>query len=506
MKNIIRIIKTLSFLAFLILTGCVDLEEKPVTFFSPTNFYKNSADAVAAVNAVYDGLTDPGWMYANNLLYIIEYPTEMVTNNRWGGNNFEYATWSSGQAEFDQVWIKSYMAINRANAVIDRVPNIPNMNDKLKNRIVGEAKFIRALLYFNIVRLWGDAPLYDKQTTDLSDVKKSRTPAAQIYALIISDLQFAAQNCYKKASYTASSDKMRVSSGAAKALLAKVYLTMAGNPVKDATKLPLAETLLKEVIDGNEYSLCTNYFDIFDENKKNGSEHIFSITYGSNMGWGNGNILGHYTMPSDYVNMSAFSWGEITMEPEFVLNNFDTAVDQRARQGMLLQYQTKGGKIKKWGKDYSNPYIRKYTDCKNGSGWGNYGIDIPVLRYGDVLLMYAEVVNEQRGATAEVYNTLKLVQDRAKITGTASSGLVAGLTKDQMRNLIIKERKRELFAEWHGWFDYVRWGIFKSHMEGVAKTIPAYPSTYSVGNQMVLMPIPQNQILANPNLTQNPGY
>ncbi|MFT3949570.1 MAG: RagB/SusD family nutrient uptake outer membrane protein [Agriterribacter sp.] len=498
-------IATIYLFLFLSICSCAKLKETPYSFIPADQFYKTSDHAVAAINGCYKAFIEMGEHgYAMDLLYMIEVPTEVVTNSRWDGDggDWDYARWTNSKAELVWVWRMFYTAINRCNAVLDKVPGIA-MDSRLKNRILGEARFLRAHSYFNIVRLWGDAPLYVHEVTGIEQSREKRSPAQDIYQLIIEDLQFAAANCYKKAAYTAPSDIMRVSSGAAKAMLGKVYLTMSGHPLQDQSKLALAKQVLKEVIDEAEYSLCANYADIFDVKKKNGPEHIYSITFGNSLGMGYGNTLGHFFAPYAYSNLTPVgaSWGEITMEPEF-LNAFDLANDKRVAQAILLEYNDVWGGVNKYQEQYWMPYIRKYIDDASVTqGWAGYQFDIPVLRYADVLLMYAEVINEMGSPDAEAYAAFNKVRQRAGI-----ADLDEGLSQQAFRDSMILERKREFFAEFHGWFDYVRKGILVSQMTEVKNDWGVYPSYYKMEEFRTLMPIPAEEKMANPNLEQNAGY
>ncbi|MEO7455945.1 MAG: RagB/SusD family nutrient uptake outer membrane protein, partial [Gemmatimonadaceae bacterium] len=215
------------------LAACNDekfLTEVPIDFVGPGNFYNNATDALAAVNGAYAGLENTSGTnyYGGLFVMLVEFPTEMQTpylsaaNERSLVDNY---TFTPSHNYIYQSWLGAYSVINRANAVIDRVPAI-NMDATLRSRVVGEAKFLRALNYFNLVRLFGGVPLETVETTSLDSLQKPRATAAEVYGLIVQDLTDAIKVLPKASTYGAT-DVGRASRGAAKSLLAKVYLQRA---------------------------------------------------------------------------------------------------------------------------------------------------------------------------------------------------------------------------------------------------------------------------------------
>ena len=199
------------------------LDENPQNFIAPTNFYKSAADALASVNAVYDKLSN--WGTFDRQIYLL---TELSTDNMdLIGSNQERVQIDNYQMDannsvFRDAWQDLYQGVTRANITIDRVPGIGAMDAKLRDRIVGEARFLRAFYYYNLVRLWGDVPLITKEVASLEGLNVPRDPVEKVYAQIVADLQYAEQNLPLK--YTGA-DVGRATSGAAKTLLTSVYLT-----------------------------------------------------------------------------------------------------------------------------------------------------------------------------------------------------------------------------------------------------------------------------------------
>src|SRR5205085_7425658 len=196
---------------------------------------------------------------------LVEHPTEMWTSRLSATNERSMPDVYSlfpGHAYVQSVWQSAYDAVNRANAVLDHVPNIA-MDEALKNRIVAEAKFLRALHYFNLVRMWGGVPLKLHETVGLDSLAIPRNTPQEVYAQIEQDLKDAIAALPSAKSYTGS-DVGRASRGAAKTLLAKVYLQRAGTGVGTAADWASALAMAKQVQSDGEYSLVADYKTLFD--------------------------------------------------------------------------------------------------------------------------------------------------------------------------------------------------------------------------------------------------
>src|SRR5207302_8389327 len=197
------------------------LDPKPSDVLAPENFYKTSSDAVAAVNGVYEQVK---WSYWLGFWYVSDVATDdILASAKFGSDGHRMSDYIFDATEWPigDIWGNAYRTINRANAVLDRVPAI-TMDPALRTRLLGEAHFLRALAYFNLVRWYGAVPLVEHEGRSVSGLAVSRTPLAQVYALIVSDLQEAATALPPAYS---GSDVGRATSGAAQALLAKAYLT-----------------------------------------------------------------------------------------------------------------------------------------------------------------------------------------------------------------------------------------------------------------------------------------
>jgi hypothetical protein len=230
MKKIVLLLGTLA----LGLGGCKSfLDEKPYDFLTPANFYQNEADAVAALNGVFSTLQAQAY-YQRTTWLISELPGDAMGTTATSGERFELFnnTFTTTNSEVANWWVNSYRMINRANDVIGKVPSV-SMDQTRKNAILGNARFLRAMAFFDLVRGYGDIPLPLTATSGPdSDVRPARAPLADVYKQIIDDLKFAEANCLPENKITGG-EKGRASSGAAATLLGKAYLTRASTKAAD---------------------------------------------------------------------------------------------------------------------------------------------------------------------------------------------------------------------------------------------------------------------------------
>lgn len=489
MKKIITFIVSAS-----LFVSCTDLEVTPTSFVTEDNFFKTQDDAVASVTAVYASLSlDPGEqsLFGRNLYFL----TDMASDYAAAGvsaTNPQVRALSSltHDATTDRVqvaWRQIYAGINRANVAIDNIPKVQG-TEVVKTRLINEAKFIRALLYFQAVRLWGGVPivLHEATSINVESLKSKRASVEEVYKQIISDLT-AAESL--PATYTAA-EAGRATSGAAKSLLVKVYLTR-----KEWDKT-IAKS--KEVINGGYgYALFENFADVFNKTKKNGKEHIFSVQFEPNQA-GNGSS-GSTFMATSFTGFTATEPADIISDVTLFYNIYaanDTRRDVSYTK-QLLNPAT--GALYTFPK----PIFKKYLDASNLAAPSNVAINFPIIRYADILLSFAEAINEQSGPTTEAYEAVNKVRRRAygvDINTPNASVDLAGLTTTELRTAIREERKKEFVQEGQRWFDLVRWGTLVSEVKKVT-------AKNSVSERNNLYPIPQSERNIDPvGLPQNPGY
>lgn len=489
MKKIITFL-----LSAAVLVSCTELEVTPTSFITEDNFFKTQDDAIASVTAVYASLSlDPGEqsLFGRNLYFL----TDMASDYAAAGvsaTNPQVRALSSltHDATSDRVqvaWRQIYNGINRANIAIDNIPRA-NASEVIKTRLINEAKFIRALLYFHAVRLWGGVPivLHEPTSIQLESLKSRRATVDEVYAQIISDLT-AAQSL--PATYAAN-ETGRATSGAAKAILTKVYLTR-----KD---WPNAILKAKEVINGDYgYALFENFSDIFDKTKKNGKEHIFSVQFEPNQA-GNGSS-GNVFQGTSFTGFTATEPADIISDVALFYNIYTTGDTRRDASYVKQLLNPATGTLYTFPK----PLFKKFLDLTNLATPSNVAINFPIIRYADILLSFAEATNEQSGPTAEALEYVNQVRRRAfgKAIFTPDPTVdLVGLTTAQLRDAIREERKKEFVQEGQRWFDLVRWGTLVSEVKKVT-------AKNSVSERNNLYPIPQSERNIDPiGLPQNPGY
>lgn len=464
------------------------LEEKPQSQVDITNYYTTEGDAVSAVNSIYAYLNSistgsTAGVYHSSLWVAAGLASDEMVNLQIGTPQFDQLatfTTNSQNSAIEEIWAIHYKTIFVANMAIDKIPAI-DMNAQLKSRLIGEAKFLRGLLYFNMVRMFGRIPLVTVGVT--TDLTPTIAEPDAIYQQVITDLTDAANAL--PLNYPVGNGKGRATMGAANAILAKVYLTR-----KDWDNAAL---YAKKVIDSHEYELWDDFADVFKLSSRNGKEAIFSVGFGDAGGaiifWEAGQFqvrLLPRELQQDGVKNSQ-GWQAPT---QYLYDSYDA--DDR-RRAVTFITEAGGNTIR--------PYIQKYWDRVAEPTGNESSNDFPVIRYADVLLMYAEANNEMlHPDLAEEY--INKVRKRARFNGTTYLNTVpdySGLSQTDMRTAILEERKLEFVAEGQRWFDLVRTDMLSTEVP-LAK--PGIVPT--VNNK--LFPIPLRETDLNPNLVQNSGY
>ncbi|MBO4598183.1 MAG: RagB/SusD family nutrient uptake outer membrane protein [Bacteroidaceae bacterium] len=480
---------TAAVLAALAIASCAELEEKPESSMVSQQFYNTEADAVAAVNAVYADLNPSGQSIYNSLFQI---GVEMATDDYMAGpraRNAHVRAISSlihdpSNDRMQELWRQSYALIKDANAAIDHIVEIPaaNISEEKRQRTINEAKFLRALNYFNLVRWFGDVPLvlHEISTLDAGHLNVVQATEAEVYAQIEQDLKDA-ENL---PSVYPASDLGRATSGAAKTVLSKVYLTQ--------KKWEQAAQKAKEVIDEGNYRLFDDYADVFSVDKENTVEHIFSIQFKGNANF-RGNSLASRSAP---------------YEPEGV--NGDYADELNVAGGLFQSYRPEDRRLEVNfitqmvspvnGKLYvlSEPHFYMYYDHSVVGAQGQSSINLPLIRYAEVLLIYAEALNEIEGPSAVAYDAVDQVRRRAGIPTLAE--IEPNLSQKAFRDSVFEERRKEFVYQYHRWFDLVRRGS-----DYYIKTLTAAGKPNAAPRHLHF-PIPQREIDLNPNLKQNPDW
>ena len=469
-------------------SSCSDfLEQNPQTDLSENDFYKTADDILSAVNGVYSSLQE-GDIYGNWYVFG-EIPSDNTRNQLSGSvttqNEFDQFYIDTQNSMIANFWKAAYKVINRTNTVLGRIDGI-EINTELANRYKLECKFIRALMYFNLVRVYGDVPLILKEISISESYDILREPKENVYNQIIADLKEAQD---LPVSYSTAEDG-RATQGAAKALLANVYMTL--------HKYAEAETILAEIINSGRYSLLENtpgslnidgYKNVFSPVNHNSKEGIFEIQFLKG-GYGEGsNYANNFAPENSGTNVVAVGGTGGNNIPEMDIYNAYEEGDLRRDFSMSLGYYD-NRKNNEW---VESRYVCKFMDVpyQNNDASNNY----PVIRYADVILMYAEALN-QNGKTAEACKYLNMTRRRGFGYQTTETSPVDLQTTDkaQFALMVEQERRVELAFENHRWFDLIRTGRAVEVMKSKG---------FSLNETNLICPIPQKQIDVNPKLTQN---
>lgn len=493
-------------------TGCSKfLDERDPSNLTPDNFYTIPQHAEAAIASVYAqtrfivggaNIISINYQMADALTGIAS--TESAQNSDL--NNLLGLAHDPGNQHIINWWNGLYNVIAQANLVLDKVPGITPMDEGAKNRILGQAAFLRAWAYFYAVQYWGDVPLILKpQTATSEDFLPTRTAASAVYDQIVLDLKAAESSGLPWTDATG-----RVSAAAVKALLSKVYITMAGFPLNlGAQYYQLAADKAKEIINNpGTINLFPDYLSIHTPSKKNTVEHIFQIQFVAGIA-ANNDMQILYLPNFKPITAYTANFGTTVPIPQFY-NSYE-AGDKRTkdREGYFYTTYFQGGTGASY--DLGAPYIFKHFDVvANGSpgvpGTANSSLNQPQIRFADILLIYAEAQNEVSGPDQSALDALKRIRDRAELTTPA----LGSFTKDSFREAVWRERWYELAYENILWFDMIRTRkVFNLTTKGFDNFVGHVnlSTNKPLQEKHLLLPLPRPEMQNNPNLQpQNPGY
>lgn len=508
----------------LMLVSCkkdfIDLN--PPSNLNSTTFYKTESDMNQAVLSAYAGLLDE---YRNPFIRLGEIRSDNTTYSWLAGNPADdngidvFASPLLPENGYPtNCWNLGYNVILRCNIVTSRIGNVTFKDEKLKNQYIAEARFVRALMYFWLNRVFGGYGLnnellgvinVDKEVTPTEAYKLNRSSLQSTYDLIVGDLKYAEENL--PASY-AGNNIGRVTKWGAKGLLSKVYMTMAGYPLnKGAEYYNLAIQKAEEVINTSGATLVPSYADLFDVGKKNSSESLFEIQFRK------GSPNGATGSPWNNDFAPRFSDKEVVLVGDKGGVNSPTGDMSRAYEtGDPRKYVSMRDSwiSSKNGAVQNERYVRKYYDVStSGSDNGNNWIE---LRLADVYLLDAEALVRTGGDKGKAISYVNKIRQRARNTKgdpaiTPPADLLKDYTLTDFANdnalllAIEKERRVELAFENHRWFDLVRTGRAKDVMIAEQSVDGFAPFTWS--DNMLTYPIPTTVMQSNPGkIIQNKGY
>ena len=495
MKKLIFSLFSLSFCTFCFFISCDDvLDLVPISSTSADGFYKTEVHVDQAITGCYNSLRSN---------FVNEGSSYMMTEAR-SDNTFQGVEYDDGPiSRFSETpdlpvlasrWASLYNGISRCNRVLTEIQKFERTNNI--RQYEGEAKFIRALFYFDLVNLWGGVPLVTEPISITDSYKAIRASTEAIYDQVVKDLQDAAGLLPSQYS-----DRLtgRATSWAAKAYLGKVYLFRSGYPLKK-NEWGSAKTALNEVMRSGAFEFFDSYEKIFDYNYEGGKQTVFGIKFKSGAS-GHGNPFPTRNAPN-MIEKTELGEGGIPFGgspgnlflPADLINNIESG-DLRKDVAIRSEWLMNNGAIVT-----NQPFCQKYQNgpVANVSDWD---IDWIMLRYTDVMMMYAECLNEEgyeaNGAAFDIMNQVRI---RAGLAPKTAADVP---NQESFRLWMEQERRIEFCFENLRWFDLVR-------TDRAYDVMRAFLTSYGLSNNVTrdryLYPIPRRVINENPNITQNPGY
>lgn len=444
MKKIISLI-----IILLPLISCNKLELSPISSKNVSSFYKVQNQFLQAIMGCYDGLQNAA--VTQNYSYIL---TEVRSDNTWQGVGYDdYAicrfTENAESQILNTAWVSSYEYIARCNYVLKNLETNTELSDALKNQFKGEALFIRALIYFDLVRLFGEVPIVDKVITIAEGYTIKKSTIEEVYDFIVNDLS---QATLLLPAVKPSQNVNRATALAARAFLGKVYVFRSGYPL-NKNEWTLAATELKAVLDGvGTTGFLTNYADIYSYTNEGKDQAIFSLGFKSGSE-GEGNPFPTRNAPNsikpgtDALTIQFGGSPLNLMFDSYILGNmFDEPNDLR------YTYSVQKTWTDKTNITITNlPYCRKYQNGPVAAA-NDWDIDWILLQYTDVYMLYAEA-QYHTGSPSEALNIINKVRTRAGLINLSLSDID---TEPKFVDVILKERRKEFCFENQRWFDLVR--------------------------------------------------
>lgn len=468
----------------LILSSCSNsLEVQPIGVASIDAYLSDAPNIVTAVNATYAALTERNTTNPTSVYNGPIWDLDIVSDDAGATGVLEDIAFDASVATVSVYWQGCYKGIYRSNVILDRLPksDFSGGSPKLKEQLLGEVYFLRALNYFNLVRAFGDVPLISSEIKSLDEVRVPRSSSTEIYSIIEADLQNAIARLPLK--YTGSGlaqEIGRATQGAAKALLAKVFLYQ--------KKYADAARLSKEVINSSVYNLLPDYALNFKGTSENSVESIFEAQYvNSGIGGSFSSRISEdnsvVAYPTDDANIS-------TLNSPISKGGLVQAFTTADRRRILM---TNGDRKQLSGLP-EKIVNTKYFFISVGNT--NSPVNWPIMRFAEVLLINAEAENEVNGPTTAAYSSINRLRERA--FGNTNNNIPSGLTKDSFRKAVYDEQRLELWGEGHRFFELVRTERFVAIMTAhLGRTVES---------RYTKLPIPRAELDRNTALKQTIGW
>lgn len=484
-------------LAIVVLTpGCNDLTQYSENEPTVESFWSNANEAEMGLMGAYNVLQAYNGTYKRWTFFAWDQRSDVSrSTSPWvdlaNVSKFAFSTY-----DFEvnyQTWFDQYSGVFRANQVIANVPGIQGMDQQLKDQFVAEATFLRSLMFFNLTVLYGDVPMPLEPLGP--EARPEQRPAADVWAQIEEDLRAVREDL--PVQYDNPEDRGRVTWGAATALLARAHLQQ--------REWQEAADMYREVIESGEYRLLENYADLFDNINENSAESIFEVQFTDDSRLTSG-VSGDWR--SQQCGPPGLGWGDC--EPTlWYFNLFDeeqtVSGEEDPRKvanffypGSPPAYGQTYEQV--YGPDATKPYWRKYTEYYNAASRIDSPINKLVIRYGMVLLHYAEALNEL-GNQAEAARYVQRVRDRVNMPDREAE--FAAMSQSELREQIEREQLLEMGAENVRILYLLRHNLFETELDELIAHDPEFQN-YQEGRE--LLPIPATEVNMNPNVDQNAGW
>lgn len=483
----------------ILLTGCVDLSQEPLSFPTPENIEYNETNVTSLTNGLYTELWGGNYEYNCRTILIGLGADDVVCGSNekrgryWDRLHIEMA---SMEDDFQIMWTNMYSLIQASNQLIEGLIATQSISEEEKAQYLGEAYFMRAFAHFNLIRWFGDVPAFtdSKCVKDiLGNTTITRNKVEDIYDLVIIPDLKNAETMLPNRGRVSEAPNSTVCKWAAKACLAEVYLTRAGWPLKQTQYYANARDKALEIIKDGGYELVDHYQDLWKEDtKSDDTEHIFALNHSST-------TYSNYGK-SYFTSAEEKGWGDYLADSCFYERYPD---DERKQFNFVTEFKVGARKINFKKSAMRSPAINKYRDYGGVDSPQSLGIT-PIYRYADVLLMYAEAQNKaDHGPNALAYQYINDVRRRAM--GGVDNPLTPDLNEEDFDKAVFDERGWEFFCEFKRWFQLVRteqvWEANQFN-PNVKKGIDSYGITKD-NRDVYVMPLPTKEV-QQCGFTQNP--
>jgi hypothetical protein len=532
MKKKYTYVTLLAILSFLNFSCKKFLDATPNDVIVPNKYYSTNAEINASLAGIYSSLAQDG-TYGRNIPLELEMGNdEGQYNNRNNNiNNPSLYDCQASTAIYSDCWSALYKGINASNYLISNIKTSP-VSDSVKSRAIGEATFLRAFNYFQLVSRYGSVPLILKPTTSVGNVNYPRTPMAEIYDQILNDMKYAEGLVN---TYNTNGSPARVSKTAIQGIIARVYLKMAGSPMNlGAPMYDSARVWASKVVNSGVHSLNPKYSEVFSLQSRDAYDNVYKESMWEVEFYGNNTPVGTMPPGSKFACFLAMRYTGLDPNPLVVYGygsyiptgilydlyqkvSLADSVDERRNWNIpnftyslnTVPRTASAAAVSTWDRDCGKWKRDDEVVIPKNRDWGP--TNFPLIRYSDVLLMLAEAQMEL-GNIADATDKLNQVRIRAK-----ASIIPSTISQASLRTIIRDERSRELCFEATRKFDLIRWGIFFQTMQDCKNSINnsassstlklRYLTAYNnVKQRDTLLPIPSSELSVNGLMNQNAGW